>query len=138
MFVCFWRKVRPFLAVLVECLEMFTASKGYARSGATRTLGLLLLSRHGYVWYEMFTASKGFKLHHPVITNNKTKNNSSSYFSLPSPQTAILLLSGDQEMSLILPEIGWYSYFRMCSFWVVSQILILPLASAHKQQVDQQ
>ena len=53
-----------------------------------------------------------------------------AYFSLPSPQTAILLLSGDQAMSRMGPAIGWYSYFKMCSFCVVSQILILPDTSA--------
>lgn len=49
-----------------------------------------------------------------------------TYFSRPSPTQAILLLSSVQAMSLILPPKGWYSYFRRCSFWVVSQIRILP------------
>ena len=29
-------------------------------------------------------------------------------------------------MSFIAPAIGWYSYFNMCSFCVVSHILIFP------------
>ena len=33
-------------------------------------------------------------------------------------------------MSRMGPAIGWYSYFKMCSFCVVSQILILPDTSA--------
>lgn len=43
-----------------------------------------------------------------------------THFSLPSPTTAILLLSSVQAMSLIFPAKGWYSYFSRCSFWWVS------------------
>lgn len=39
-----------------------------------------------------------------------------THFSLPSPTTAILLLSSVQAMSLIFPAKGWYSYLRRCSF----------------------
>lgn len=49
-----------------------------------------------------------------------------THFSLPSPTTAILLLSSVQAMSLIFPAKGWYSYFNRCSFCVVSQILSFP------------
>lgn len=52
-----------------------------------------------------------------------------THFSLPSPTTAILLLSSVQAMSLIFPAKGWYSYLRRCSFWVVSQILSFPETS---------
>ena len=52
-----------------------------------------------------------------------------SYFSLPSPDTTILLLSGDQAISLMAPLNGWYSYFSKCSFCVVSQILSFPETS---------
>ena len=31
---------------------------------------------------------------------------------------------------MILPLMGWYSYFKMCSFCVVSQMRIFPEASA--------
>ena len=52
-----------------------------------------------------------------------------TYFSLPSPVTTILLLSGDQAMSLMAPLRGWYSYFNICSACVVSQILSFPETS---------
>ena len=54
-----------------------------------------------------------------------------TYFSLPSPTTTSLLLSGDHAMSLTRPLIGWYSYFSRCSFCVVSQIRTLPVTSTH-------
>lgn len=56
-----------------------------------------------------------------------------THFSRPSPTTAILLLSSVQAMSLILPETGVYSYLSRCSFWVVSQMRILPDASKEFQ-----
>lgn len=61
---------------------------------------------------------------------------SMTHFSLPSPTTAILLLSSVQAMSLIFPAKGWYSYFRMCSFCVVSQILSFPEISAGQDGVE--
>ena len=56
------------------------------------------------------------------------------HFSLPAPQMAILLLSGDQTMSLIVPLMGWYSYFKMCSFCVVSQMRTFPEASTGERR----
>ena len=47
------------------------------------------------------------------------------------------LLSGDQEMSLMGPANGWYSYFNMCSFWVVSQIRNLPDTSVRLRGREQ-
>ena len=55
-----------------------------------------------------------------------------THFSRPSPQIAILLLSADQAMSLILPLMGWYSYLSRCSFCVVSQIRIFPEESGEE------
>ena len=57
---------------------------------------------------------------------NISNETSHTHFSRPSPTTAILLLSSVHAMSLTLPEIGVYSYLSRCSFWVVSQIRILP------------
>lgn len=51
-----------------------------------------------------------------------------SYFSRPSPATAILLLSKSQAISFIDPT-GWYSFLTMCSSCVVSHILTLPCSS---------
>ena len=61
---------------------------------------------------------------------NREELRGTTHFSLPSPTTAILLLSSVQAMSLIFPAKGWYSYFRRCSFCVVSQILSFPEMSA--------
>ena len=52
-----------------------------------------------------------------------------AYFSLPSPVTTILLLSGDHAISFMGPLRGWYSYFSKCSSCVVSQILSFPETS---------
>ena len=52
-----------------------------------------------------------------------------AYFSLPSPVTTILLLSGDHAISFMGPLRGWYSYFSICSSCVVSQILSFPETS---------
>ena len=57
-----------------------------------------------------------------------------AHFSRPSPQIAILLLSADQAMSLILPLMGWYSYLSRCSFCVVSQIRIFPEKSGEESE----
>lgn len=54
------------------------------------------------------------------------------YCSRPSPTTTILLLSGDHAKSRIGPLIAGYSYFRRCSFCVVSQMRTLPLASCNR------
>ena len=52
-----------------------------------------------------------------------------AYFSLPSPVTTILLLSGDHAISFTGPLRGWYSYFSIWSSCVVSQILSFPETS---------
>ena len=67
-----------------------------------------------------------------VLINSTTLNVSITYNSLPSPTTAILVLSGDQLISFTLPPKMWYSFFKMCSWLTVSQILTFPDASIKK------
>ena len=49
-----------------------------------------------------------------------------AHFSRPSPTATSLWLSPVHAMSLMVPPKGWNSFFKMCSFWVVSQIRTLP------------